>query len=52
MARDYIITSESVGEGHPDKLTDNVSDAILDALLAGDPYSRVACETLSTPAWP
>jgi len=35
-----------VGEGHPDKLADNVSDAILDALLAGDPHSRVACETL------
>jgi S-adenosylmethionine synthetase len=46
MARDYIITSESVGEGHPDKVADNVSDAILDALLAQDPGSRVACETL------
>ncbi len=46
MTRDYIVTSESVGEGHPDKLADNVSDAILDALLAGDPHSRVACETL------
>jgi S-adenosylmethionine synthetase len=46
MARDYIITSESVGEGHPDKVADNVSDAILDALLAQDPKSRVACETL------
>jgi S-adenosylmethionine synthetase len=46
MARDYIITSESVGEGHPDKVADNVSDAILDALLTQDPSSRVACETL------
>jgi S-adenosylmethionine synthetase len=46
MTRKYIVTSESVGEGHPDKLADNVSDAILDALLAEDPYSRVACETL------
>jgi len=46
MTREYIVTSESVGEGHPDKLADNVSDAILDALLAGDPHSRVACETL------
>ena len=46
MARDYIISSESVGEGHPDKVADNVSDAILDALLAEDRNSRVACETL------
>jgi S-adenosylmethionine synthetase len=46
MARAYIVTSESVGEGHPDKLADNVSDAILDALLAEDPYWCVACETL------
>jgi S-adenosylmethionine synthetase len=46
MARSYIITSESVGEGHPDKVADNVSDAILDALLTEDPRSRVACETL------
>ncbi len=46
MARDYIISSESVGEGHPDKVADNVSDAILDALLAEDRNSRVACESL------
>jgi S-adenosylmethionine synthetase len=46
VAREYIMTSESVGEGHPDKVADNISDAILDALLAGDPRSRVACETL------
>jgi len=41
-----LFTSESVSEGHPDKVCDQVSDAILDAHLAGDPYSRVACETL------
>src|SRR5690606_13358510 len=41
----YLFTSESVGEGHPDKLCDAVSDTILDALLAQDPHSRVACET-------
>ena len=43
----FIFTSESVTEGHPDKLCDGVSDAILDALLAQDPRSRVACETLA-----
>jgi len=43
-----LFTSESVSEGHPDKVADNVSDAILDAMLAGDPMSRVACETLVT----
>ncbi len=41
----YLFTSESVGEGHPDKLCDAVSDSILDALLEQDPYARVACET-------
>jgi S-adenosylmethionine synthetase len=41
----FLFTSESVTEGHPDKLCDNVSDAILDAHLAADPYARVACET-------
>ncbi|HCP45918.1 MAG TPA: methionine adenosyltransferase [Deltaproteobacteria bacterium] len=45
MPRDYLFTSESVTEGHPDKLCDVVSDAVLDACLAGDPKSRVACET-------
>ena len=45
---DFVFTSESVGEGHPDKLADQVSDAVLDALLAQDPMSRVACETLTT----
>ena len=44
----YIFTSESVTEGHPDKMADQISDAVLDALLAQDPMSRVACETLIT----
>ena len=44
----YFFTSESVSEGHPDKVADQISDAILDQLLAGDPNSRVACETLVT----
>jgi S-adenosylmethionine synthetase len=46
--KDYIFTSESVSEGHPDKVADQVSDAILDAILTQDPTSRVACETLVT----
>ena len=41
-------TSESVTEGHPDKMADQISDAVLDAMLEGDPASRVACETLLT----
>lgn len=45
-AKSYIFTSESVTEGHPDKMCDGISDAILDAVLAQDPDSRVACETL------
>ena len=45
---DHVFTSESVSEGHPDKVCDQISDAILDACLAGDPESRVACETLVT----
>ena len=44
----YLFTSESVGEGHPDKVADAISDAILDAFLAHDPNSKVACETLVT----
>jgi len=44
----HLFTSESVTEGHPDKIADQISDAVLDALLALDPYSRVACETLVT----
>ncbi|KAG8721121.1 methionine adenosyltransferase sam2, partial [Ceratobasidium sp. 394] len=43
----FLFTSESVGEGHPDKICDQVSDAILDACLEQDPYSKVACETAS-----
>ena len=45
-AKDFLFTSESVSEGHPDKLADQISDGILDALLEQDPKSRVACETL------
>ena len=47
-ANSYLFTSESVSEGHPDKLADQVSDAVLDACLAEDPNSRVACETFTT----
>ena len=46
MSGDYLFTSESVSEGHPDKVADRISDAVLDALLARDPRARVACETL------
>ena len=46
MANDYFFTSESVSEGHPDKVADQISDAILDAILAQDPTARVAAETL------
>ncbi len=46
--RNHLFTSESVSEGHPDKLADQISDAILDAILKDDPYGRVACETLVT----
>src|SRR5438876_1195509 len=45
MSKNYIFSSESVGEGHPDKVCDTISDAVLDACLAEDPSSRVACET-------
>jgi S-adenosylmethionine synthetase len=48
MARDFLFTSESVTEGHPDKVADQVSDTILDAVLTDDPNGRVACETLVT----
>ena len=44
----YLFTSESVSMGHPDKMADQISDGILDAILAQDPYARVACETLLT----
>jgi len=46
VSNNFIFTSESVSEGHPDKVADQISDAVLDALLAQDPRSRVACETL------
>jgi S-adenosylmethionine synthetase len=46
--RTYLFTSESVSEGHPDKLADQISDAVLDACLSDDPASRVACETFTT----
>ena len=46
MSKSFIFSSESVGEGHPDKVSDSISDSVLDACLAQDPKSRVACETL------
>jgi S-adenosylmethionine synthetase len=46
MAKEFLFTSESVSEGHPDKVADQISDGVLDAILADDPYGRVACETL------
>jgi S-adenosylmethionine synthetase len=45
--KDFLFTSESVSEGHPDKMCDQISDAVLDALLTEDPNSRVALETLA-----
>jgi len=48
MSHQYLFTSESVSEGHPDKMADQISDAVLDALLKEDPRSRVACETMIT----
>lgn len=48
MSKDYLFSSESVTEGHPDKIADQISDAILDAMLKHDPESKVACETLVT----
>ncbi len=48
LKKNYLFTSESVTEGHPDKIADQISDAILDAILAQDPVARVACETLVT----
>jgi S-adenosylmethionine synthetase len=46
--KSYLFTSESVSEGHPDKVCDRISDAVVDAYLAADPHARVACETLTT----
>lgn len=48
MSRDFVFTSESVGEGHPDKVADRISDGVLDAILEQDKYARVACETMVT----
>jgi len=48
MSRDFVFTSESVSEGHPDKVADRISDGVLDAILAQDKYGRVACETMVT----
>jgi len=48
MKRDYLFTSESVSEGHPDKVCDRISDMVVDTYLSKDPLSRVACETLAT----
>ena len=48
MRTSFLFTSESVSEGHPDKVSDQISDGILDALIGIDPQSRVACETLCT----
>ncbi len=48
MSKSYLFTSESVSEGHPDKVADQISDSVLDALLSKDPKSRVACETMVT----
>jgi S-adenosylmethionine synthetase len=47
-SRSFSFTSESVTEGHPDKIADQISDSVLDAVLRDDPNSRVACETLIT----
>src|SRR5260370_9186707 len=47
-AQRHVFTSESVTEGHPDKIADQISDAVLDAIIAKDPTARVACETLVT----
>ncbi len=46
MSRNFVFTSESVGEGHPDKVADQISDSVLDAILKQDPTARVACETM------
>ena len=46
--RNYLFTSESVSEGHPDKISDLISDTVVDLMISKDPYSRVACETLVT----
>ena len=50
MSDNYLFTSESVTEGHPDKVSDCISDMVLDAILEQDPHARVACETMITTA--
>ena len=46
--KNFLFTSESVSEGHPDKVSDRISDMVVDTFISRDPYSRVACETLTT----
>jgi S-adenosylmethionine synthetase len=48
IKNNYLFTSESVSEGHPDKVCDRISDMVVDSYLSKDPFSRVACETLAT----
>ena len=48
MKKNYLFTSESVSEGHPDKVCDRISDMVVDTYLGAEPQSRVACETLTT----
>ena len=48
MKKNYLFTSESVSEGHPDKVCDRISDMVVDTYLGAEPHSRVACETLTT----
>ena len=48
IKNNYLFTSESVSEGHPDKVCDRISDMVVDSYLSKDPFSRVACETLTT----
>ena len=48
MKKNFLFTSESVSEGHPDKVCDRISDMVVDTYLSKDPVSRVACETLTT----
>ena len=48
LGKNYFFTSESVTEGHPDKVADQISDSILDSIISKDPFARVACEALVT----
>jgi len=48
MKKNFLFTSESVSEGHPDKVCDRISDMVVDSFLASEPQARVACETLTT----